>query len=822
MLLGAFLTLSACSDPGGATTTATATATATTTAPGTTDGPHVTTDGPHVTTDGPLGTTGGPTTGDTNPTGDVECIDAADCPGVDDACWTRDCVDGKCNQQFVGPGVLGFPGAPNVPLGDFSEGKVAWGMAAAELNGDGKTDLVTLRNAGKTVGVALGTGHGTFAPRVDYSIPLSPEAVATGDLDGDGDTDLAVTMYDNGAAEIGVLLNDGDGTFAPVVDGLSTLNFGSSIMALDVNGDAALDLVGFNDTPAFTVHLNNGDGSFADGVSNNKSGSYGRYTAADIDGDDRPDLVTLSAAGVVVMHNNGDGTFAGPGLPYPAPSGSYLMAVADVNGDDKLDFVLTGGSKLGSFVAVLLGSGGGSFAEAVEYPANPDAYALELGDLNGDGSLDLMIAHNDHNLGLTVMLNAGDGSFSAAAPYVTGGMAVAVEVADFNGDGDLDAATLNVQLRTVNVLLGRGDGTFLADDDHPTGGGASALVAADLNGDGNVDFATRSISVDDLVVSVFLADGGGAFVRTDFPTPGGDGYSLFETADFDGDGDRDLVITLETESALNVVRVLFNNGAGTFTPGIDHPLPWGPRGLAVADLNGDGAVDLALVSRAKLGVPTVVGVLRNDGGGGFLPAVEYPAVDNAYAIMAVDLSGDGWSDLATLNFDERTVSVFLNDGQGSFAPKFDYPASPDGYFPWSFAAADLNSDGISDVVVASYGFIDGTNVSTFLNDGVGNLITRVDYPGLDSGSAIQDITTVDLNGDGRLDVAALKGQSVSVLFNQGDGTLVGQVDYPTMEFTQAVVGADLNGDGRSDLLTVGPGIDVATWSVRVKLNTCLP
>jgi hypothetical protein len=140
------------------------------------------------------------------------------------------------------------------------------------------------------------------------------------------------------------------------------------------------------------------------------------------------------------------------------------------------------------------------------------------------------------------------------------------------------------------------------------------------------------------------------------------------------------------------------------------------------------------------------------------------------------------------------------------------------------AAADLNSDGISDVIVAQSVPPLGVNgsVTTLLNDGVGNLTTRVEYPTLGFEQLYNDITTVDLNGDGRLDVAALNRNSLSVLFNQGDGTLVGHVDYPTMEGTQAVVGADLNGDGRSDLLTVGPGIDVATSSVRVKLNTCLP
>src|SRR5208283_3302813 len=213
------------------------------------------------------------------------------------------------------------------------------GIALADLNGDGKPDLLVANASG--VAVLLGNGDGTFQPAVTYgSGGSSPWSVAVADVNRDGKPDLIVANYSS--STVGVLLGNGDGTFQPAATYGSGGNGPWSVAVADVNGDGKPDLAVANDCGgcdgSVAVLLGNGDGTFRPAVLYDSGGDLTWGVAiADVNGDGKPDLIVLNTfnyytANISVLLGNGDGTFQ-PALTYG--SGAmwvYSIVVADVNG----------------------------------------------------------------------------------------------------------------------------------------------------------------------------------------------------------------------------------------------------------------------------------------------------------------------------------------------------------------------------------------------------------------------------------------------------------------------------------------------------------
>jgi hypothetical protein len=353
-------------------------------------------------------------------------------------------------------------------------------VAIGDLNGDGHSDLVAANFCGDGCGddgvsVMLGNGDGTFQDGVNYSSGGCWYAsVAIGDVNGDGKPDLVVASsfrrdQCNGPGDEGVsvLLGNGNGTFQP---------------------------------PA--VYSSGGQGTGAR--------LTGFVALADLNGDHHPDLVVANdgSNSVGVLLNNGDGTFQ-PAVNYSCGAFSARsVAIADLNGDGHPDIVAAGGG-----VSVLLGNGNGTFQPAVGY-SSPNTVAVALGDLNGDGHPDVVVGKqapsaNDAKT-FDVLLGNGDGTLQAAVSYpVAVGISWAVAIGDVNGDGDLDvmaadgAATVQNFTGQVSWALGNGDGTFRAAQHRSTGGKMSYSVAVgDVNGDGRPDLVVPNI--DTTTVGVLL------------------------------------------------------------------------------------------------------------------------------------------------------------------------------------------------------------------------------------------------------------------------------------------------------------------------------
>jgi uncharacterized membrane protein len=381
-----------------------------------------------------------------------------------------------------------------------------------------------------------------------------------------------------------------------------------------------------------------------------------------------------------------------------------------------------------------------NFRPAVPYKTSGySPYSVAVADMNGDGELDLIVANEqqsktDTQGSISVMLGKGDGTFHAAKNYSSGGeSAYSISVADVNGDGKLDLVVANGCLGSdcstgsVGVLLGKGDGTFEKAVTYSSGAASvfgSHVAVGDLNGDGKLDLAIATTGAGcgngcpKGLVAVLLGNGDGTFKKAKtYGTGGFDAIGWVEIADVNGDKKPDLVVAnyCATECSYPPVEgsvgVLLGKGNGTFQE-VKTYLSGGDGAIsvAVADLNKDGKPDILVANcgpeACGPGSPGGnVGVLIGNGNGTFKPAVNYPAANSPFNVVAADLNGDGKLDVVVSNWgtpnagtNDGAVTVLQGKGNGTFQPAQTF--SSGGAEAPAVAVADVNKDGRPDIVLA--------------------------------------------------------------------------------------------------------------------------
>jgi hypothetical protein len=327
--------------------------------------------------------------------------------------------------------------------------------------------------------------------------------------------------------------------------------------------------------------------------------------------------------------------------------------MGDLNRDGHLDVVTS--AAINGTTTVHLGDGLGNLVKLVEMPGLTSStwpVSLSLGDVNGDGTLDLAVA-NFSTPTVTVLLGQGDGTFGQGTAHVTGSGPVGVVLADMNRDGQLDLVVSHGGSNSIGVYPGMGDGSFGPRRETPVGIAPTGLAVADLNLDGILDVAvTNSRS---RTVSVLRGIGNGFF--DPWPVISLSGAVSVSAGDFDSDGFQDLVVP----NFNGLVHVLRGGGDGTFTPAADITAPSAlqPQFAAVYDRNADGKLDLAVADGA--GVSYVV---HGNGDGTFAVPVLFPFQVAFFGVATGDLNEDGFPDLATVA-DAATVGrIFLNEEGG--------------------------------------------------------------------------------------------------------------------------------------------------------------
>jgi hypothetical protein len=308
---------------------------------------------------------------------------------------------------------------------------------------------------------------------------------------------LAVLIAAVGGGVCGMMGASASTAFAATVPRFSApvrvpLDSPTAVVAGDFDGDGMADLATAEDKTV-AVSLSRGDGSFRPPVvSRTLRGSWDIATA-DVDPDGRPDLITASidagSNAIAVLRNDGAGHFHRIAV-YRQRGGAEAVVSGDVNGDGTADLVATDtGASLTP--TVLLGLGAGRFAAAAPSPHREVAEDLALADLNGDGRTDLAVVDQ---VSLLIRLGNGDGTFGITRTYEAGDTPRAVALADLNFDAKLDAVvaaeTDSDDAGSLSVFLGNGDGSFRARSDSSYDGDASAVLVADLNADGAPDIIT--------------------------------------------------------------------------------------------------------------------------------------------------------------------------------------------------------------------------------------------------------------------------------------------------------------------------------------------
>ena len=342
-----------------------------------------------------------------------------------------------------------------------------------------------------------------------------------------------------------------------------------------------------------------------------------------------------------------DGSALSPAVQHGVGGFPRSLTLGDLDGDGDLDVVVANSST--DNVSVLLNSGDGRFGDAENIAAGDFPISVVGGDLDGDGDLDLVVA-NFNDLSVSVLLNSGDGRFGSAEAHGVGGKPRSVTVGEVDGDGDLDLVVANGSIDKVSVLLNSGDGRFGVAEDFGAGDLPISVVAGDLDGDGDLDLAVANFN--DLSVSVLLNSGDGRFGPAEAHGVGGKPRSVM-VGDVDGDGDLDLVVA---NGSIDKLSVLLNSGDGRFGVAENFGVGDLPISVVGVDLDADGDLDLVVANQLSNNVTA----LLNDGSGAFVVAENFGVGVNPFHVAGGDLDGDGDIDLVTANNQGNDVSVLLN------------------------------------------------------------------------------------------------------------------------------------------------------------------
>jgi hypothetical protein len=479
----------------------------------------------------------------------------------------------------------------------------------------------------------------------------------------------------------------------------------------------------------------------------------GSPLASDLNGDGLADLVVTSGYNpwqFFVLLGVGDGTWRSVGL-YPALNGFGILRTGDFNGDTFRDLLVR---EHASSVAIFFGDGKGRFAGPHPFGVGYITDGLEVVDADADGIEDL-IRIVSHGAGAELSgakCPRPEPEYVLSYPQETrhqGGSPVVADL-DRNGIPDLVLGERGFTTSTASILIGVGNGEFQPARLLGAPRGVRGVAVADLNGDNRLDVVTADEVAGTL--SLFHGDGGGGFEAAG-QVPVSQRPISVAAIDVNRDSRPDL-LSLDVDTKELSVALARQDAYEVTVRLPADPSLFGPQDvrhlIASGDFDRNGTIDLA--------VPSVAGgiaIYLGDGDGGFAPGPAIPvALGQAYSIQVLDLNEDGILDLASTHAGASSISVLLGRGDGTFELSGRFAVGPDAL---GFAAADVNADGHTDLLVGSY--FSGNQMSLITGRGDGTFDPAVLFPWTYATAAT---TAADFDGDGLVDVVSSNGAGLSI------------------------------------------------------------
>ena len=683
----------------------------------------------------------------------------------------------------------------------------AYEAIAADLDGDGDLDLAATTPRAGTPGnlsVAMNGGPGNFGAATVISVGGVSKALAVGDMDGDGDLDLLTDDYSN---KVAIRLNNGNGSFGMSVlvpvSGNSYLGPVKDLAVGDVDGDGDLDVAVIKELSSdVTICFNNG----ASGFGANAVVAVGfrpqDISLADLDGDGDLDLVAANGqdATLDIRLNNGTGGFAG-GATLPMAYNTPRVHVGDVDGDGDLDLLVVNDNGVKELLNIDRLIPSPVLAAVAVAPARylPNAPRTSNVAITFSQPLSntpatragMSVSSNQRGgrLAGQTMVSGNTLTFDPAINFMPGER---ISVSATRAVRSSSAAPARPYVYQFDAAVGGGTGIF---------GGTGQLpyvnagpIAVDFDNDGDLDLVNGT--------RVSINNGSGAFsTSSTFAT---NLYTINKTAmvDLDADGDLDLISSSNYDTGLSnsfgSICSSLNNGNGTFAPLTLIRMGSFAAGLAVGDVDGDG--DLDAVSGYDY---TKVGVVLNAGNGTFGSLTTREVGIRSTQVLLADMDGDGDLDLIATN--GTAIVVSRNDGYG----QFDAPSTVATSNTGILVAIDADSDGDLDLLTA-----DGQELNVRLNNGNATFGSRSALSLVSNGGVLtfQNLLVGDVDGDGDTDaVVARAGVGnvgsystvMSVCLNNGAGAFGRGSDLvlgTNVTWPAPALLADLDGDGDLDLL----------------------
>lgn len=506
------------------------------------------------------------------------------------------------------------------------------------------------------------------------------------------------------------------------------------------------------------------------------------------------DCVTVTAAWLglasftVVSLALGDPAFDASRTEYDVAPSTCGVEIGDLNGDGRPDLVVAS-YRTGENLSVLLNLGSGKFGSATKYSSGGYPFDVAIADFNNDGRPDLAAPDGSAMSGGHIFLNQGKGVFLLYTNLPTSAKFEDVASGDFNKDGKADLAFPNYNGPSVSVCLGNGDGSFQSFTDYttcPTDSKAFLVEVEDLDNDSNLDLIVLGNSK----VNTLYGAGDGTFgTASNWSLPSAS-YSMTRVGDLDGDGNKDLIT-----SAANSLAIHWGKGGRDYEASSSLATTMNPiTSLALADMDGDGDLDIVLGDGSYY-----VGVIGNLGSRSFTGTVKCKSGDYVYDVALADLDGDSNIDVAAACYVSEVVAVHNGSTNGLLSV---YPGITEHiYYPEGMVFEDFNGDSFDDVVV---GNMNNSNdrLSVYLSNGDGTFTNRAWYSGQTYGN--QALAAADFNEDGKLDVAVAHNDTALGLYlGNGNGTFNAESYWGKLPSSGSdprdIEVADFNNDNHQDV-----------------------